>query len=82
MGRCWSIRVLRSCEQYEKGRGVEGKEEMKWEQDWCSKIFVSSFSSQRLLSRGLVVAEAVSALKKTFARILLIVVSSGYGTVI
>ena len=29
----------------------------------------------------LVVAEAVSALKKTFARILLIVVSSGYGTV-
>ena len=45
MGRCWSIRSLRSCEQYEKGRRVEGKEEMQWEQDWCSKIFVSSFSS-------------------------------------
>ena len=29
----------------------------------------------------LVVAEAVSALKKTFARILLIIVSSRYGTV-
>ena len=51
-----------------------------------SKIGVVKFPSPLSPARGifpeyLVVAEAVSALKKTFARILLIVVSSGYGTV-
>ena len=51
-----------------------------------SKIGAVKFPSPLSPANGyfpeyLVVAEAVSALKKTFARILLIIVSSGYGTV-
>ena len=42
---------------------------------------VSGSSTASPFSSYLVIAEGVSALKKTFARVLLIIVSLGYGTV-